>query len=81
MVDGDVAALSYVFEGDGATDACGAAGYGGGFGGEEVVRHGFWRGRLGRYIYISYKVVCSAGLQATSVEFLILKKTTRTIRC
>ena len=39
MVDGDIAALTEVFESDGATDASGTAGYGGDFGEEEVVGH------------------------------------------
>lgn len=37
MVDCYVAALADVFECDGASDACGAAGYGGGFGEEEIM--------------------------------------------
>lgn len=45
MIDGDVAALSEVFEGDGAADASGTASYGGGFSEEEVVGHS-WRGGL-----------------------------------
>lgn len=39
VVDGDVAALAEELEGDGAADSGGAAGYGGGFGEEEVVCH------------------------------------------
>jgi len=39
VVDGDVAALSEVFEGDGAADAGGATGYGGGLIEEKVMGH------------------------------------------
>ena len=47
MVDCNIAALPDVFEGYGASDSCCAACYGGGFGEEEVVRHGGSRGRFG----------------------------------
>lgn len=40
VVDGDVGALANVFEGDGATNSCGAACDGCGLGGEEVMGHG-----------------------------------------
>lgn len=39
VVDGDVAALAQVLEGYGAADSGCAAGYGGGFGGEEMMWH------------------------------------------
>lgn len=41
VVYGDVAALAEVFEGDCSPDSCGAAGYCGGEGGEEVC---LWHG-------------------------------------
>jgi len=47
VVDGYVAALADIFERDGASDSCRAAGYGGGFGREEVVRHGSGGGEIG----------------------------------
>lgn len=47
VVDGDVAALPDVFEGNGTPDARGAARYGGGFGEEEIVRHSTLRGSSG----------------------------------
>ena len=50
MVDGYIAALTNVFQGNGSSDACGTAGDGGGFGEEEVVRHNGWWGRFGGVI-------------------------------
>ena len=43
MVYGDIATLADVFKGYSAADSCCATGYGGGFGEEEVVRHGLGR--------------------------------------
>ena len=39
MIDGDVATLADIFEGYGAPDSRGTAGYGSGLGEEEIVWH------------------------------------------